>query len=147
MKPNIKAIKERLGKITKGPWEQEKRGKGQYTVAIWAKCDGEQFDMLDSPNEADSTFIAAAPTDIADLIKHVEGQEARLKVWETQDVHEAMDCHKSNVEFEKLESRISKLRHALAWYSGLESLTKISKYLNNDKIGGLAREVLKKDSE
>ncbi len=31
--------------------------------------------------------------------------EARLKQWEDEDVHEAMKCHKSNEDFEKLEEK------------------------------------------
>jgi len=34
----------------------------------------------------------------------------RLKRWETQDIHEAMDCHRKNEEFERLE-------HALRFYA------------------------------
>jgi len=46
-------------------------------------------------------------------------------------------------EINEKERKFVMMKDSLKWYTGIESIAKLQKYLNNDKLGDLARETLK----
>lgn len=127
-KEKLAEIRERLGKITHGPWKGHWKGNTVKSHCVWSVADQKNVCSSISPKTGNADFIANSPADIQFLLDFIDGQQRQLEDRLEDQTDACLMCDK--LDMVVLESENEGLKQQLQQIKE-SNLRPADKYLKN----------------